>query len=440
MKDKMLQFNARIGAYERLNDQFMKVKINICHKGKNANRTDFKETAMKDLEETVLGVPVVGEFDVDKRQFKGHGGKLVVEDDRVEWVRTTQPYGFVPLDQRPFYETILEPDGITKNDYLSVYAILWTELYPELYEAFENKMNQSMEIRVGASEWDEKGEYCQIHHATMSALCLLQAVKPCFKSSVVTNQFSEMGFDDQYRRLVEQYQQYALGEGGDDMEDNKDLAPETVEEPVVEETVVEEPVVDETVEEVKEDQTPEETPTDEQEETEATYSDEGAVEPTEEQPVEDTPVEDTPTEDTPEEEVEPVNYEQLYHDLTTTHAQTVQALEDMTAQFNALTETFNELKAFKDEVLAERRQEAEKALFARFEDLTDFEGFEELKKQSANFELEDLEKELFALAGRKMFSAKPKVTPQTTNVALETQTFKSKVPTVFGMLDEFITK
>ena len=60
MKDKMLQFNARIGAYERLNDQFMKVKINICHKGKNANRTDFKETAMKDLEETVLGVPVVG--------------------------------------------------------------------------------------------------------------------------------------------------------------------------------------------------------------------------------------------------------------------------------------------------------------------------------------------------------------------------------------------
>lgn len=426
MNEKMLQFNAHVGAYERLNEQFMKVKINICHKGKNANRTDFKDSAMKDLEQTVLGVPVVGEFDVDKKQFKGHGGKLVVEEDRVEWVRTTQPYGFVPLDQTPFYETILEPDGLTKNEYLTVYAILWTELYPELYEAFENKMNQSMEIRVGASEWDEDGEYCEIHHATMSALCLLQAVKPCFKSSVVTNQFSELGFDDQYRRLVEQYQQYALG-GGDNVEDNKELAPETVEEPVVDETVTEEaPSVEEPVVEESE-------PVADDSVNEGDYAEHSPEEESEvEAPVEDSN-EEPSDEPVVEDESDAVDYEQQYRDLMEEHQQTVASLEALTAQFN-------ELKAFKEEVMAERRKEAEEALFARFEELADFEGFEDLKKQSAKFELEDLEKELFALAGRKAFSLKEKSAPQTTNVVLENQNLTHKVPTVFGLLDEFITK
>lgn len=430
MNEKILQFNAHVGAYERLNEQFMKVKINICHKGKNANRTDFKDTAMKDLEETVLGVPVVGEFDADKKQFKGHGGKLVVEDDRVEWVRTTQPYGFVPLDQTPFYETILEPDGLTQNEYLTVYAILWTELYPELYEAFENKMNQSMEIRVGASEWDETGEYCEIHHATMSALCLLQAVKPCFKSSVVTNQFSEMGFDDQYQRLVEQYQLYALGEGGDDVEDNKELVSETVEEPVVDEVAVDETVETPVEEEVKEqeDQAPEEEPVEGQEGSDETYSDQAETDP-----IEETPAEEPSTEEAPEEEANAVDYEQQYHDLMATYQETLTALEDMTAQFN-------ELKAFKDEVMAERRQKAEKELFARFEELNDFDGFDALKENAANFTLEDLEKELYALAGRKAFSLKAKPTPQTTTVVLEAQKLTHKVPTVFGLLDEFITK
>ena len=455
MVEKQLQFNARVAGFEQLNEQFMKVKINICHRGKNANRTDFTKTAMKDLERTVLGVPVVGEFDIDKREFKGHGGKLVVEEDRVEWVRTTQPYGFVPMDQIPFYETILEPDGLTKNDYLTVYAILWTELYPELYEAFEKKVQQSMEIRVGASEWDENGEYCLIQRATMSALCLLQAVKPCFKSSVVTNQFSENDFEQQYRRLVEQYQQYALGNGGEEMEDQKVLTPE-VEEVMPEETtsdvVVEEtPTTEEVATESEETtETVEEAPTSEEVEAEQAYAETEAE--TVEEPVIETPqnedstvveeAEEAPaTEevDVPKaDEVEVVDYEALYTELTTTHQATIQALEEMTTQFNALTAECDELKAFKSDVLAQRRQEEETALFARFEDLAGFEGFEALKQNASNFSLTDLEIQLFALAGRKMYSSKS--SNSTASVALDTRTRKPNIPTVFGLLDEFITK
>lgn len=425
MSEKHLQFNARVANYEQLNEQFMKVKINICHKGKNANRTEFTEEAMKDLERTVLGVPVVGEFDADNREFKGHGGKLVVEDDRVEWIRTTQPYGFVPMDQVPFYETILEPDGLTKNDYLTVYAILWTEIYPELYEAFEKKVHQSMEIRVGASEWDESNGYCTINQASMSALCLLQSVRPCFKSSVVTNQFSEDGFEQQYQRLVEQYRLYALGEGGDEMEEQKETINEEVN------TL---PEGEESTSEIVEDAVAEEEPAEQ-------HSEELADEKEEvEAPVNEDVATDEEPEAEPEKEEPAEDFEALYHALKETHDQVVSDLEAMRTKFEALTAENEGLMAFKQDILAKERQASEEALFARFEDLEGFDGFEDLKAKASQLELADLENRLFALAGRKLFNQKAEPTPQAPTITLETTLSKASIPTAFGLLDEFIQR
>lgn len=425
MNEKQLHFNARVANYEQLNEQFMKVKINICHKGKNANRTEFTEEAMRDLERTVLGVPVVGEFDADNREFKGHGGKLVVEDDRVDWIRTTQPYGFVPMDQVPFYESILEPDGLTRNDYLTVYAILWTEIYPELYEAFEKKVHQSMEIRVGASEWNESNGYCTINQASMSALCLLQSVKPCFKSSVVTNQFSEDGFDQQYQRLVEQYRLYALGEGGDEMEEQKETINEDVnalqegEEPaseVVEDVVTEEEPAEQHNEELA----------DEKEEVEAPVNEDVA---TDEEP-ETEPEKEEPAED----------FEALYHALAEAHQQVVADLEALQSKFQAVTAENESLMAFKADILAKERQASEEALFAQFKDLEGFEGYADLKEKASQFDLVDLENRLFALAGRKLFNQKAESAPQAPTITLETSLQKSNIPTAFGLLDEFIKR
>lgn len=427
MNEKQLHFNARVANYEQLNEQFMKVKINICHKGKNANRTEFTEEAMRDLERTVLGVPVVGEFDTDNREFKGHGGKLVAEDDRVEWIRTTQPYGFVPMDQVPFYETILEPDGLTKNDYLTVYAILWTEIYPELYEAFEKKVHQSMEIRVGASEWNESNGYCTINQASMSALCLLQSVKPCFKSSVATNQFSEDGFDQQYQRLVEQYRLYALGEGGDEMEEQK-------------ETINEETV---SSEETHAPESNEETPasTEVPAENHSEVEGEDANEEEEKDEV-DAPVdEELATDETSEtEDIKEEDFEALYHALKETHDRMMSELEATQTAFDALKVENEALMAFKQDILAKEREASEKALFARFKELEGFEGYADLQAKASEYELADLEIQLFALVGRKLFNQSTEPVPQAPTIALETTLQKANIPTVFGLLDEFIQR
>ena len=249
------------------------------------------------------------------------------------------------------------------------------------------------------------------------------------------------------------------------MEENQVVPTETTE---VEETV--EPVTNEDVENVADETSTEETTTESFEENptddvETSVTEEVAVEETsveepsseevapeeynetsekteeepKEEPVDENPTDLTkPVEEEPQEELP--NYEQQYQELLVAYEEKVLAFETLTTQFNELNETCQSLKAFQDEVLAERREKAETELFARFEELSGFEGFEELKKQSAQFELADLEKELFVLAGRKMFALKQKQPTQTTTVSLETQPLRSKAPTVFGLLDEFITK
>lgn len=89
-----------------------------------------------------------------------------------------------------------------------------------------------------------------------------------------------------------------------------------------------------------------------------------------------------------------------------------------TAQAN-----INELTAFKNEVLAERRKEEESALFAKFEDkLNKSEEFKALKSNSSEYSLDELEKELFALVGKINFSvenAEPKNKPMLTYEVVE---------------------
>ena len=86
------------------------------------------------------------------------------------------------------------------------------------------------------------------------------------------------------------------------------------------------------------------------------------------------------------------------------------ALASATRELEQMREENARLAAFEAEVLAERRQEAEEALFAQFTALEGFEGYTELREKAREFSLEDLELKLFALLGKKNFSVsnKPK--------------------------------
>lgn len=84
------------------------------------------------------------------------------------------------------------------------------------------------------------------------------------------------------------------------------------------------------------------------------------------------------------------NYSQLEKDF-----------EDYKNNFSTPNNEVEELKQFKVTKLDAERKEAEDALFEQFNELNGIEDFENLKKDASKFEIDALEKECFAILGKK---------------------------------------
>lgn len=372
--------------FERVNPEFMRVKVNVCYEGENRNWSKIDEPVLMDLAQTIYGIPVIGEIDEENKSFKGHGGKLEISDDGFKVIQTTIPYGFVDPTTPFFFEDILEKDGMTTNKYLSCYAYLWRGRYPILDEVFEKHVGQSMEIAIEDGEWLDNGVF-DIKKARFQALCLL-GVEPCFESAKATIGYSAEEANNLYEEMINKFKQYTVEElGGEDM-------PEVLENNEItekeESTVTPETEVTEEASEFENEDTATETvETPAQEETEV---------------VETEDVVEDETEEVEEETAEPeVDYQARVEELE-------MALANATRELEAMREENARLAEFEAEVLAERRNEAEEALFAQFTALEGYEGYTELREKAREYSLEDLELKLFALLGKKNFSMsnKPK--------------------------------
>lgn len=397
--------------YERVNPEFMRVKVNVCYEGENRNWSKIDEPVLMDLAQTIYGVPVIGEIDEENKTFKGHGGKLEISDDGFKVIQTTIPYGFVDPTTSFFFEDILEKDGMTVNKYLSCYAYLWRGRYPILDEVFEKHVGQSMEIAIEDGEWLDNGVF-DIKKARFQALCLL-GVEPCFESAKATIGYSANEANDLYTEMINKFKQYTVEElGGETMpevleniEVVENEAPAVTPETEVTEEFEDNNVEPEVVEAVEpvEDAEGEAVAEVETEEVEAQEEETAEVEEEVEEATEEVEVtEDAEVEEVVEAEPE-VDYQARIEELE-------MALANATQELEAMREENARLADFEAEVLAERRTEAEEALFAQFTALEGYEGYAELREKARDFSLEDLELKLFALLGKKNFSVsnKPK--------------------------------
>lgn len=395
MDKKVFRFETVTSNFEQVNEEFMCVKVHVCYAGKNRNYSIIEKHVLDSMAQTVYGVPVVGELDEEAMRFKGHGGKIEISDEGWKEIKTTIPYGFVDPTTPFTYESVLEPDGMTTNEYLTVKCYLWKGRYPELVEVFENGVvKQSMEIAVEGGNWDENWEYFNITKARFTALCLL-GVEPCFESSKATIGYSLNDKESLYQEMLDRFKQFELEKAGGEImpEETVQNVQEVQEEVQVEEPVQETETIDAVVEETIE---------------------------TAPQPVEDTVVEGEVVEEvvestpaTPEPEIEeaPVDTEDLQVvEYQTRVAELEEALQEAKRELETLKQENERLADFEASVKAEQRKAEQEALFARFESLEGYEGYSELVEKAHQYSLEDLEVKLFALLGRKNFSMtqKPK--------------------------------
>lgn len=191
-----------------LNPLISKCQIKVCYVGEEPNRNGSvitKEVA-RDMANSLPGCPIVGFYNDTKEDFEGHNKIIDISNGNFEIKDVTQPYGFIPLDAKVWFEKFLD-DGSVEHEYLVTEGYLWTGQYPECKRVLIHGNNQSMELdeerlRGDWSEDDNGGpELFIINEAIISKLCILgNDTEPCFEGANITSvQFS---FDDNFKQKL----------------------------------------------------------------------------------------------------------------------------------------------------------------------------------------------------------------------------------------------
>jgi len=198
-------------SFEVLNSEFTKAKAYILYYGENRNKSKISKESVESAIPTLYNVPVIAEWIEKKEDFGTHGGKIIISDKGVEYVQTTKPYGLVPESCNARWEMVED------KEYLVADIILWSGRYEELAKTVSEFSNQSMEINVFEGAWDK--DVYDINKFEFSALCLLgQDVEPCFEQAKIV----AYGLDEFKKEMDEMFKNYkcfseVLQKGGDNL-------------------------------------------------------------------------------------------------------------------------------------------------------------------------------------------------------------------------------
>ena len=238
------------------NPLISKCQIKVCWVGDepNRNKSIISKSTAKEMANSLPGSPIVGYYNETAGDFEEHNKLIEISGGKITLKPTTQPYGFVDLGAKVWFQWFTDPDGVDR-EYLVTEGWLWTGQFPECQRVIDKGNNQSMELSEDEkyldAYWskDLKGnkQFFIINEAIISKLCILgEEFEPCFEGANITAPKIEFSFEDSFKEQLFSMMteiKNILNEGGANMgtENNTPV----VEEPVVEEPVVETPVVEE---------------------------------------------------------------------------------------------------------------------------------------------------------------------------------------------------
>lgn len=168
--------------------------VKVLYVGENRNGSKIDRQTAESMGKTLRGAPIVGFYDVDKRDFRTHEGiEVTYKDGKLVSQYETKPYGFIPTDAKVWFKDFQEGDEV--RTYMLTTCYLWTHQYPEAAKVATEGAGQSMELDHGSvrGEWDWDsdnglGLYI-INDATISKLCILgDDVEPCFEGASIVGE------------------------------------------------------------------------------------------------------------------------------------------------------------------------------------------------------------------------------------------------------------
>ena len=296
-------------------------RVRVFYKHLNRNGSFITDKFATKLALSAYGKPLVGTYDRDACDFKGH-----------ETPEEAKAYGFV-LPGSLSWEDHEDSDGVTRN-YATYDVVVWSEYWDEAKTIFTKTQSMELDRNSIQGAWKDiifegNDEYAFVYSdAIMAGLCILGNAKtPCFEGAAF---FSTE--DDSYKKFSMAIQKYFENGGMNAMEN------------LNEEVVVEEQLAVEE-EQFTEEQLAEEQPATEEEAP--VVEEEPAVEEPaaeEESVVEEPAVEEQPAEEEPSVPAEPEkDYAAMYSDLKAQYETLTSELADLRSQYASLEEEKNNL-------------------------------------------------------------------------------------------------
>ena len=389
-----------------INPGAKKCDIKVFYLGENRNHSYIDKPTAMEMSKSLRGVPIVGWYSAEKKDFRDHGEEMVINGDGITKNIKTNAYGFVPTNAEVWFQDFFETDENgykVKRTYLMTYGYIWTGQFKEIAEIFNNNSSkgQSMELDGDTLQgsWTNNYDLFIINDATFTKLCMLgDDVEPCFEGASVTPSKYNLSddFKEEIRTMMKQFS-LAL-EGGKEMDNVEQTvvndAVETTETSTefteVQETPADaatEPTTDPAPESFVKKEDDDEKKEEGKKEEEAPSSDEGGKE----------------SSDDGEKKDDEEDKKKKYELLETEFSRLQSEIEGLNAKINALETEKTELLAFKLGV--ENKQKDE--LIAKFTTLTDEEKADIIANKE-QYTLSDIESKLSILYCRKAMEAAAK--------------------------------
>lgn len=192
---ELINFSTKLEFIEMVNPLVSKYKCYIASENTLANNFYFTKAILDDMKKTVVSSPVVAGF-INNEDGSLCGGH---EDDRIidkngNTVITPKPIavGFVSDSIKPWWELH------DNKNFLTCFTYIWDDMYPGLKNLPNRDIWQSMQMNL---DYNEEGKIKNVLKAELTALCILENVRPAFTGSTF-EKFSNMNFSQDFKKDV----------------------------------------------------------------------------------------------------------------------------------------------------------------------------------------------------------------------------------------------
>lgn len=213
------------------NSNFKKVKLYIQSDGENYNGSSFSVESMINAMETIDYIPILG-YVVENEEgydFDGHNVSYDLAIDNQGEMTIIENFDEVPIGVVTNQGCYIE--HLNGKNFLVAYGYIWKSYSNHGIKILERDMEKevSMEILVEEGNFTADGVYAISKYEIQGVTVLGKSVPAAIEGSKIQMSFSQ---NDEYRKRVEEINtllQNFCKEGGNEMEENKDILPEVEE-------------------------------------------------------------------------------------------------------------------------------------------------------------------------------------------------------------------